>query len=65
MRRYVFSQGTVRIEDEVYRPLVNKTLSAGRGGVLIMITPLSSADDSNQSESGDEEQEDDVQQHTQ
>ena len=55
MRRYVFSQGTVRVEDEVYRPLINKTPSAGRGGVLLMITPRPSADDPDATDTQDKE----------
>lgn len=62
MRRYVFSQGTVRVEDEVYRPLLNKTPSAGRGGVLLMITPRPSADDPNETDIQDKEKENHVRQ---
>ena len=61
MRRYVFSQGTVRVEDEVYRPLLNKTPSAGRGGVLLMITPPA-ADDPNETDTQDKENKNHVQQ---
>lgn len=61
MRRYIFSQGTVRVEDEVYRPLLNKTSSAGRGGVFLMITPRPSADETNESDTQDKEQENHVQ----
>lgn len=62
MRRYVFSQGTVRVEDEVYRPLLNKTPSVWRGGVLLMITPRPSADDPNETDTQDKEKENHVRQ---
>lgn len=62
MRRYVFSQGTVRVEDEVYRPLLNTTPSAWRGGVLLMITPRPSAAKPNETDTQDKEQENDVRQ---
>lgn len=62
MRRYVFSQGTVRVEDEVYRPLLNKTPSAWRGGVLLMITPRPSADKPNETDTQNKENENHVQQ---
>jgi hypothetical protein len=62
MRRYVFSHGTVRVEDEVYRPLLNKTPSAGRGGVLLMITPRRRTDDPNETDTQDKEKEDHVRQ---
>lgn len=55
MRRYVFCQGTVRVEDEVYRPLLNKTSSAWRGGVLLMITPRPSANELNETDTQNEE----------
>ncbi|MBZ0298739.1 MAG: hypothetical protein K8J31_03315 [Anaerolineae bacterium] len=61
MRRYVFSQGTVRIEDGVYRPLLNKTPSSSRGGVLLMITPRA-ADDPNETDTQDKENKNHVQQ---
>jgi len=62
MRRYVFSQGTVRVEDEVYRPLLNKTPSTGRGGVLLMITPRAAADDPNETDTQDKENKNHVRQ---
>lgn len=62
MRRYVFSQGTVRVEDEVYRPLLNKTLSAGCGGVLLLITPRPLADEPNETDTQNKEKEDHVRQ---
>jgi hypothetical protein len=61
MRRYVFSQGTVRVEDEVYRPLLNKAPSASRGGVLLMITPRAAADDPNETDTQDKENKNHVQ----
>jgi hypothetical protein len=61
MRRYVFSQGTVRVEDEVYRPLLNKTPSVGRGGGFLMITPRPSTDEPDESDTQDKEQENHVQ----
>ena len=63
MRRYVFSQGKVRVEDEVYRPLLNKTPSMWRGGVLLIITPVASADDPNETDIQDKEKKIYVQQH--
>ena len=54
MRRYVFSQGTVRVEDGVYRPVVNKGQAANRAGVLVMITPRN-ADHPNETDSEDKE----------
>ena len=63
MRRYVFSQGTVRVEDEVYRPLLNTTPSAWRGGVLLMITPRPPADEPNESDTQDKEKKNYVRQH--
>ncbi|HRL11710.1 MAG TPA: hypothetical protein PKX07_07505 [Aggregatilineales bacterium] len=37
MRRYVFSQGKVRVEEGIYRPVLNRTKPKHRGGVLLII----------------------------
>jgi hypothetical protein len=37
MRRYVFSQGRVRVEEGIYRPVLNRSKPKHRGGVLLIV----------------------------
>ena len=48
MAKYIFSQGTIRVEYGAYSPILNKAKDADQGGVLLIVLqpphPTSEAD---------------------